>query len=180
MSLISIYNRAMTYAYHEVDPAQLDSILQNGLLRSSTGAKTNESAIVRTDQLLDRYRPETLRSAGVGRENNIYAYFTTDNKIADIITGQLVDLPDFIANSEQAVLRLTIDPQYCYVSDLDVYDNIKLMIESDGQNEKALRDLAARYWNSLVLLPNFEQSMISRPEIMITYDINAHDITVVR
>jgi hypothetical protein len=170
----------MTYAYHEVDPAQLDSILQNGLMRSSTGAKTNESAIVKTDQLLDHYRPEALRSAGVSRQNNIYAYFATNNKVADIISGQLVELSDFIAKSEQAVLRLAIDPKYCYVSDLDMYDNIKLIVEADNKNTEALRDLAARYWDSLIPFSDFEKSMIRRPEIMITYDIRPRDMTILR
>lgn len=170
----------MPYAYHEVDPTQLNSILAHGLMRSSTGSKTNDIAIVKTDQLLDRYRPDNLRSAGVSRENNLYGYYAVDNKIADIITGQLVELSDFMAKSEQAVLRLTVDPEYCYVSDLDMYDNVKLMVEADDENEETLRDLALRYWNSLVPFTDFEKPMISRPEVMITYDINPHDITVVQ
>ena len=169
----------MAYTYHEVDPTQLDTILQNGLMRSSTGSKTNDIAIVKTDQLLDSYRPDNLRNAGVSRQNNLYGYFTVDNKIADIITGQLVELSDFIAKSKHAVLRLTIAPNYCYVSDLDLYDNVRIIIEANN-HDPTLSDLAKSYWDSLLPLIGFEKSMINRPEIMITYDINPHDITVAR
>jgi hypothetical protein len=169
----------MAYVYHEIDPAQLDSILADGLLRSSTGSKTNDIAIIKTDQLLDRYRPDNLRNAGVSRENNLYGYFTVDNKIADIITGQLVAVSDFVAKSDQAVLRLTIDPSYCYVSDLDLYDNIRIIIEAND-HDPTLPDLARSYWDNLLPFIGFEKSIINRPEIMITYDIKPPDITVMQ
>ena len=168
----------MAYVYHEINPAQLDTILADGLMRSSSGSKTNDMTIVKTDQLLDSYRPDNLRNSGVSRENNLYGYFTVDNKIADIITGQLVAVSDFVAKSDQAVLRLTIDPKYCYVSDLDLYDNIRIIIEANDQ-DPTLPDLAKYYWDNLLPVIGFEKPMINRPEIMITYDVNPHNITVI-
>jgi hypothetical protein len=120
-----------------------------------------------------------LRNAGVSRENNLYGYFTVDNKIADIITGQLVAVSDFVAKSDQAVLRLTIDPSYCYVSDLDLYDNIRIIIEAND-HDPTLPDLARSYWDNLLPFIGFEKSIINRPEIMITYDIKPPDITVMQ
>ena len=126
--------------------------------------------IIKTDMFLDDKRPKQLEGQGISRDHNIYAYLYLNNQLIDIRTGNGIPLQDFISNSNQAVLKLEIDPQRCYVSDLDTYDSLKKAIE-DGDNNAKLEQLAKSYWDKLIPLEEYRPHDILRPEIMITYDI---------
>lgn len=157
-------------AYHEIQPSMLEAILANGLLRTSRGEKGDDDAIIMTDQFLDACRPQLLIKQGVSRDNNLYAYVCVDNFIINITDGARVPLHAFIITSSQQVLELDINPQKCFVSDLDIYDALKSAIEAH-EHQSNLDRLAKSYWAKIVSLSNFDTSIIRRPEIMITYDV---------
>ena len=166
----------MTIAYHEINPESLDGTLKHGLKCSSRGDKGDDQDIIKTDAFLDKYRPSGPEEANVSRDNNLYAYLVVNTKISDITDGKLIEITDFIANSDQVVLRLKIDPTRCFVSDLDKYDAIKKrIVKSEDLDE--LRPLAEQYWTQLQPLNQYKTSSIHRPELMITYDISPEDIT---
>lgn len=162
--------------YHEVDPASLQTILREGIKRSSDGEKTDE-LIGKTDEFLDKLRPAALKNSGVGRRNAIYAYLSVGNAVVDIVDGTPTEKSEFVKNSEQVVLELEVDSARAYVSDLDIYDALKAAIQRSDSREEC-RELAAKYWDALIPLSNFSVGEIARPEVIITYDIPRAAITV--
>ncbi len=165
-------------AYHEVTPDAVASILSEGLKRTSRGEKGDDSAIARTDRFLDDRRPDTLKDAAVSRDDNLYGFVTDARQVARITDGQTVAIDTFIQQSEQAVLELDIDPNRSYVSDLDLFDSVKSAIESG--NTSAAERLAEQYWHELAPLQTYKFGSIKRPEIMVTYDVDPAQITVVK
>ena len=161
--------------YHEVSNDALDSVLEEGLVRTSRGEKGDDSSIAKTDELLDGNRPAALREIGISRDDNLYAYLSSDTSLIDITDGSLVPLDTFIKNSDGAVLALTINAPQCYVSDLDQYDAVKEAVENDNDIE-TLQEMSETYWNSLVPLDEFTPGDIDRPEVMIPYDILPENI----
>ena len=165
----------MTIAYHEIKSSSLSEVLENGLKCTSRGEKGDDHDIIQTDTLLDKYRPDSLRTAGVSRDNNLYAYTAVNGKIVNITDGTHVDIHDFVKKSRQTVLKLATDPRRCFVSDLDAYDRVIDAIKSHKSAE-SLKMLANEYWSRLTPLPKYKPSSMTRPEIMITYDIDPEDI----
>lgn len=161
--------------YHEADPKKADSILEDGLKRTSRGEKGDDSAIIRTDKFLDDLRPDNLIKAGVSRDDNLYMYLSHKDKIVDIETGEAVELTEFMNQAEGAVLKVEADARRCFVSDLDIYDKIKKAIENKDYAEAT----AKKYWSTLVPLDNYKPGQIKRPEVMITYDIPPEAIEIV-
>lgn len=164
------------FAYHEITPPSLNSVLRDGLKRRSRGEKGDDSAIAQTDKYLDIHRPDVLRAANVSRDNNLYAYLAHKDMIIDITDGSYMPLDKFIRESQQVVLRLALDVTRCYVSDLDSYDTVKQAIENDHPNQ-ILEQLATEYWQCVTPLASYREEAIRRPELMITYDIAADQIT---
>lgn len=162
-------------AYHEVTPGELGSVLSNGLKRTSRGAKGDDKLIIQTDAFLDKHRPHSLKEKGVSRNTNLYAYIGDGATIVDITDGREVALDRFIATGTQAVLELKLDLTRCYVSDLDTYDALKKAI-GQHQGTDRLETLAASYWRKLQPLATFKIGDIRRPEIMVTYDVEAGDV----
>ena len=162
-------------AFHEVDPAHVKSILAHGLKRTSRGEKGDGSDIVRTDQLIDEWRPDDLRKAGWSRDNNLYAYIVLDGNVIDITNGQRVPVDKFIANARQSLLELTVDSDRCFVSDLDIYDELMHAIHNK-RAEVHLRQIAERYFNAVQPLSLFDGSSIVRAELMVPYDITPRDL----
>lgn len=162
--------------YHEITPSSVSAALRDGLKRTSRGEKGTDPAIARTDHYLDRCCPEDLRQAGVSRDDNLYAYVATDAQLVDITNGNLIPLSSFVNTSQQTVLQLTVNPDDCYVSDLDAYDKVKHALES---HDDTLEQLAHTYWHRLRPLRTFSIGDIQRPEVMITRDISPKAITVI-
>lgn len=163
--------------YHEVDPAEVDSILEKGLKRTSRGDKGDDKTIIKTDKLLDDARPDELRHSGVSRDDNLYAYMAVDTKIIRITDGKAVNIDEFLQESKQAVLRLEVETTRCFVSDLDRYDALKKAVETDDERTG---ELVEDYWQHLVPLHNFTAGMIRRPEVMVTYDVLPTCLEVVK
>jgi hypothetical protein len=147
----------MTIAYHEIKSSSLSEVLENGLKCTSRGEKGDDQHIIKTDTLLDKYCPNSLRTAGVSRDNNLYAYTAVNGKIANITDGTRVDIHDFVKNSHQTVLKLTIDPRRCFVSDLDAYDKVVDAMKGHKSAE-SLKRLANEYWSRLIPLPKYKPS----------------------
>lgn len=156
--------------YHQIQASALEMALVKGLLRTSRGDKGGDKVIIKTDHLLDMYRPQSLKKQGVSRDDNLYAYVRKDDTILDITDGKPVPLGVFIASSKQPILELDIDPHKCFISDLDAYDTLKSAL-TNHIDQPSLEQLAKAYWEKLIRLSDGTLSNIRRPEVMITYDI---------
>src|SRR5690606_87943 len=116
--------------YHEIDPSSCEAALKDGLKRTSRGEKGDDELIKTTDELLDSRRPSGLSQAGVSRDNNLYAYLSSDDHIIDIKDGLEKPISEFTDRGEQVLLRLQVDSDKVYVSDLDRYDRLKEAVAS--------------------------------------------------
>lgn len=163
--------------YHEATPHSYDTIVRDGLKCTSRGAKTNGDPLIqKTDKLLDDRCPKTLQNAHVSRDNNLYAYIADGETVQDITDGSFIPVTTFIQKSNQLVLSIDVDPDCCFVSDLDQYDALKAAIEKKEPRE-VLNQIADTYWQSLALLSKYDLSQKTRAEIMITYNITPANIT---
>jgi hypothetical protein len=159
--------------YHEIDRESLDSVLTDGVKRTSRGEKGDDDAIKKTDTYLDARRPATLVQKNVSRDDNIYAFLGTDRTLIDITSGVVVSLSDR-KKPDTALLRLSVEQNACYVSDLDRYDAVKYAIENNMTEQ--LNTLAAHYWQAVVPLGTHVAGTVIRPEVMITRDIRPSEI----
>lgn len=160
--------------YHELSPDALVSALREGLRRTSRGEKGQDDAIKKTDAYLDQHCPAPLRAKGVSRDDNIYAYLGTEDTLIDIRDGRTVPLTDR-PDPTSKLLRLSVDPAHCYVSDLERYDAVKRAI--DQHSDTQLAALATEYWQHITPLASYGPGSIRRPEIMITCDLAPHALT---
>ena len=161
--------------YHEINSETIDSIFKNGLKRTSRGDKGSDGFIVKTDYFLDAHIPQRLRSAGISRDNNIYGYLGSDDSIIDIKDGSLTPVSKKKSDQTVIILKLDVDPARCWVSDLDLYDELKNLFKNNAPKEFLLTQ-AEKYWQRLVPLHQYTPESIRRPEIMITYDIEPLNI----
>lgn len=164
-------------AYHTITPEALDTALRKGLKCSSRGEKGDDSAIIAADKFLDAHRPDHIIESEISRQNNLYAYVADGNRVVNIANGQSITLAAFLKKQDQTVLQLTLEPQRCYISDIDLFDAVKSAIEQ-GHPKDTNKDLAVRYWKGIRPIEQFTAGDIRRPEIMITYDIPPTDIKV--
>lgn len=165
--------------FHEANPDTVESVKEHGLRCTSRGEKGDDTTIVRTDEILDNYCPDGLRSSGVSRDNNLYAYIYVEGDIIRITDGERVPEHTFITDSDRAVFRINADAERCYVSDLDSYDKIKNAVADEAQ-ENTIQTLAQEYWSKVLPLTNFSPGAIKRPEVMITYDVPPEAIEIVK
>lgn len=164
--------------YHEVAPESVHEILQEGIRCGANGEKTDAS-IEQADRYLDKCIPASLAVAQVSRRNNIYAYLIEGEHVVDIVEGERLSLAQFLAQSEQQVVALDVDPERCYVSDIDAFDALKQTLEK-GSDVAELEELAARYWARLTPMPLYAVGSMGRPEVMITYDISPTYVNTLR
>lgn len=162
--------------YHEATNDSVKEILAHGLKRTSRGEKGDASDIIKTDQYLDERRPGTLRQKGLSRDDNIYAFIGTESSLIDITNGATISLKEY-PRQDSALLRLSIDESACYISDLDRYDAIKAAISN--HETATLEELATAYWASVTPLHQFSLGDVSRPEVMITQDIEPRHLALV-
>lgn len=162
-------------AYHEVSTEDVATILKHGLKKTSRGDKGDDKVILATDAFLDEHCPDFLKTHGLSRDDNIYAYVRNGDSIVTITDGKQVPIKVFVKRSKDNVLELTIDPSRCYVSDLDAYDALKHVILHEGARP-LLTTLAYAYWSKLKRLDQYTPGSIKRPELMITYDIEPDNI----
>jgi hypothetical protein len=165
--------------YHEVNADMLDSILAQGLKQTSHREKGREAVIIQTDRLLDDHLPDNLRQAGISRETNLYGYLAAGRNLISIENGALVPFTYKSSHDRsQALLRLDVIPERCYVSDLDIYDDIKSALSENASSHR-LNEITSLYWNSLIPLNRYKRGQIARPEVMITYDVAPEHIAVI-
>jgi hypothetical protein len=155
--------------YHEVSSDSLGNILRHGLKCTERGEKSNDESIIQADHYLDKHRPSKLKKAGLSRSSAVYAFIGTTDTIIDIKNGTIIPLNAYSAKSESAIVRLDVEVEFCYVSDLDKYDAVKSAL-SDG-NELLAYNLAQEYWNSIIPFATFQPDDIARPEVMIIRDV---------
>ncbi|HEY0964923.1 MAG TPA: hypothetical protein VGE13_00405 [Candidatus Saccharimonadales bacterium] len=157
----------MTKVFHELTNDIADTVLQHGLLLGGSGEKT-DAEVHKADVFLNRYRPTPLLEQGVDRETNNYCYLSSGSGIIDITSGKTKSLKEFTTNTRLALLQIDVDPTMCYVSDLDLYDQVKQLLQNTDLANA--RRLAHVYWDGLILLANYRGD-IHRPEVMVTYNI---------
>lgn len=133
--------------------------------------KGDDAFVEKTDKYLGAHRPKNLIDARVSRDDNLYAYVADGDNIIEIADGKKTSLSIFIHQQEQTVLQITIDPDKCYVSDLDLFDMVKNAIQS-AADVQVLHNLAAHYWRSVRSLKDFSVGDIRRPEIMIPHNVS--------
>ena len=162
--------------YHEVTKDWLIDILQNGLIRASRGKKGNDHAIIATDTYLDAHRPAWVVDHNISRDDALYAFIGTEHSFVDIRNGRELLLSHH-PDPSSSLIRLAVDYKFCYVSDLDLYDELKDLITQNPHEDHSQK--AAHYWASLVPLTKYTSGAIRRPEVIITTDIPPEQITVV-
>lgn len=168
------YNKCML-VYHELPSDAVGSVLRNGLKRSTHSDKSNDKVIIQTNSFLDKRRPSELGKAGVSRDNNIYAYICIGDSIVDIVDGRCLSINEFVEKSEQVILELDVDSSRCFVSDLDTYDALSDALK-ESKPQHILDELGDSYWNKMTKLSEFTASGMCRPEVLITYDVQASNI----
>lgn len=162
--------------YHEVTTESFEDTLAHGLKRTARGEKGAKGDIVQTDTYLDDHRPANISQQGISRDDNLYAFIGTGDSLIDITNGATVQIQDYPLQDSR-LLRLNINTDCCYVSDLDLYDAVKAAVAN--HETATLAELADDYWAHLVPLADFAIGDITRPEIMITQDIDPSDISLV-
>jgi hypothetical protein len=162
--------------YHEVQPESLDTVLRDGIKRSTRGEKS-DSLVEQVDSYLDSRRPDDVAADGLSRANVIYAYLPYGDMLFDIREGAAVDVKTFAAQRQLLLLQLTVDAKHCFVSDLQLYDDVKSAMKL-GDDETVLADLADRYWRKVTHFDHFNRGRFHRPEAMLTCDITPSQITV--
>jgi hypothetical protein len=168
-----------TVAFHEIKKSNLELARRVGLKRTSRGDKGDDKEIIKTDKLLDDNRQAELVLANVSRDDCLYCYFYYKNKIVDITDGKLKDIHEISRSKSQALLRVKVIPTRCYVSNLDLYDEILQSLKR--QNTTKAIELANKYWQKLTRLDNYDHSNgFKRPEIMVTYDVPPSCLEVVK
>lgn len=164
--------------YHEMRQSNVGEALREGLRRTSRGDKGSDETIKQTDELLDSLRPTELRQAGVSRDDNLYCYLAHGDKVVDIVDGEMKKPCDISKSPQHQLLKVAVDPSQCYVSDLDMYDQIKMALEA-GQADKAKR-LAGKYWQNLTRLDQYNHGRgFRRPEVMVTYDVPPENVQII-
>jgi hypothetical protein len=168
-----------TTAYHEVLEKDVVSILKGGLKCSSRGDKANDEFIIQTDKLLDEQCPKKIKKAGVSRRNNIYCYLGLNHRAIDITDGKIKPPAEISQSPKHKLLKVLVDPKLCFVSDLDLYDQLLNSVKQKRLVES--QDYIKIYWQKLTPLIYYDQARgFKRPEIMVTYDLPISRIEVVK
>lgn len=180
-----------TPVYHEASEDSVESILQEGLKRGAQGEGSQEEHAQKTNDALNRRRPEEYTSAGIDRQACLYGFLLLDDKIIDANDGRQLDPEEWQPQEGKSGLRLIVDPGAAYVSDLDAYDRLAEAVEQ-GRDEE-LDELADHYWQRLLrlddVLENFTLGMegrgiagrnsndrYSRVEVLLTDDVPPENI----
>lgn len=163
--------------YHELSPETVDKVLAEGIKKDKSGTKRN-SSIEKLDTFLDTHIPDEVKTLGLSRRSVVYAFMASGDKIVDIVTGDEVAVEDYIKDNQMSLLKLKVEPEVCYVSDLDLYDTLRRAMEQDEQ-DSTREHLADRYWKRVIPLKDYEPGTIARPEVMIATDIEPRDIEVI-
>lgn len=166
-----------TTLYHEIKPQALENVRRNGIKSKSDGEKSDPETKT-ADAYLDTHRPTAAARAQLRRQGVVYGFLPAGNRIIDIGSGAEIDVAAFDRDRPQTLLRITVDPARCFVSDLDRYDRVQRALESGEPDDVCLR-LAQDYWQGVVALLDYEPGSFRRPEAMIVGDIEPADIEVV-
>lgn len=139
------------HVFHKTSRDSLPSIMSDGLRYGEQGRHSQDGRVRATNELLNGVCPSELKGEGVDRMGCIYGYLGVDDKVFDVESGRLVDQERWDVGADNAKLRLLIDPETAFVSDLDAYDALLERLE-DRAGEDVLATLAGEYWQRLVRL----------------------------
>lgn len=138
--------------FHKTSRDSLPSVLSDGLRCGEQGSHSQDDRVRAANEFLNGACPSELKSEGVDRKGCIYCYLGFgDDKVFDVESGRVVDLERWDVGADNAKLRLLIDPEIAFVSDLDAYDALLDRME-ERAGEDVLAALAGEYWQRLVRL----------------------------
>lgn len=163
----------MTRLIHKISKDKIESAIITGLLTNEV-KDIKDDEINRTDELINHILPKKYIKVGINRKSNIYCYLTYDNYVIDIESGNKVDVKDLRVSPTDSLLYVDVDPTKCFVSDLDIYDQIKNALINNEL--KKAKQLAVLYLKKLQRLSDYNHK-IMRPEVMVTYNISPSNIT---
>jgi hypothetical protein len=163
--------------YHRVKSDELEQVLAEGI-KQTTGGKTDDDPdIVRADEFLDTLCPEKLRDTGISRKHNIYLYYDADGFALDVFDGQMRQPQDIVKNKDDVILAVELQAERCFISNLDLYDQVKTALKSEPIDKTEL--LARQYWDQVYpLVEGYKPLANERVEIMVTYDVSPDVIRV--
>lgn len=153
----------------------MGSVLSEGLKCHSSGSKSDDTT-QKVDNFLDLYIPNQLRKMGVSRSSCVYGYLGNTETIIDIKNGSRKPVSEFIAKPKMALLKLGVNEERCFVSDLNTYDKVKATFRKGASPSPSQ---AHTYWKSLIPFSHFIERSNIRPEAMIPYNIPPEDIQIV-
>lgn len=163
--------------YHRVNSNELERVLTEGIKQAVEGKTDDDSDITRTDELLDTQLPEKLRGAGVSRKHNVYLYYDANGFALDVFDGQMRQPQDIVRSEGDVILKVELQTKKCFVSNLDLYDQVKVALKSEPADNAEL--LARQYWDQVYpFVEGYKPSANERIEIMVTHDVPAEMIRV--
>jgi len=143
-------------AYHKLPRKDLVSVIKLGLRQKRSDTEDSKS-IDRTNDFLNTYRLPKHEKIGLNRKYNIYCYVALGDEIIDIATGE-AKMPDtIIKNDADVLLQVRVDAARCYISDLDLYDAVKMSVENNDMTTAAR--LAHDYWNAVKRLDIYQKNL---------------------
>ncbi len=175
-----------TPIYHEASEDSAEAILREGLKYGAQGEGSREEHARKTNEALNRRRPQEYAEAGLDRQACLYGFLFLEGKIIDVRDGRQLEPAEWQPEEGKAGFKLTVDPEKTYVSDLDAYDALAEAAEQGRDGE--LDTLADGYWERLrrldEVLQNFALDMsgtgiagrnsndrFARVEVVLTQDV---------
>ncbi len=137
-----------TQVYHGAKTDGLDSILSEGLKCEAKASGTQEDFVQKTDEILLRHRPAEFER--VDRQRALYAYLFLESSIIDTEDGRQLAPDEWRVEEGRSRLRLTINPESAYMSDLEAYDKLAAAVREGRDDE--YEELARAYWEHLAPL----------------------------
>jgi hypothetical protein len=121
--------------FHETSDESIQEIDRKGLMINTEIKSEDKSMAMKLSEIIDKFRPDALKSFGISR-NNIYAHPVSDD---DKVIGN------------GKLLELKVDPRKCYVGDMNIITDIAFNFRKTDK----VRTLSKEYWDNLITLDIF-------------------------
>lgn len=129
--------------FRECSNSELTQAAQSGLHAHMADVRL---PIFRTEmELLDRFRPPHLLESGVGRSAALFATPQRHSRI-------------FSSFSDKFVVEMKVDPQDCYVGDMDFINRVTAYIHSHPiRTYENFKHAFEKYWSEVIGLADFKK-----------------------
>jgi hypothetical protein len=138
--------------FHKTSRDSVSSVMSEGLRYGKEGSNGKDDRVRAANEFLNARCPTELKDEGVDRVECIYCYLGVgDGNVFDVESGRVLDHERWDLGPDNVKLRLLVDPENAFVSDLDAYDTLLDRME-ERAGEDVLAALAREYWQRLVRL----------------------------